>query len=311
MGALLQKGFRVRVLVRKTSNLQWLQGLPLEFVTGEFHELGTLRESVRGVDYVFHLAGAIHAFSKRDYLRANTEATQTLAQAVSEVTPHLKKFIFVSSQAAGGPSLQGRAVSEEDSPHPVSFYGESKLAAEKVLLGFSGNLPLVILRPPTIYGPRETRVLTAFKMMKWRFALAAGFKPKLLSLCYVKDLVTAILQAAFQSHPSGRIYNVVGQRPYEWLELIEAIARAMRRPRYAIFRLPSAFLFSAGLIGEIYSRLTHRPTIFTWQKVREFVQNSWVIDGTRIQRELGWRERVTLEEGIAETVQWYQREKWL
>ena len=308
--SLLQKGFKVRALIRKTSNLQWLKETGIEQVVGDLSE-GSLPAGVfTGVNYIFHLSGVIEALSREDYFKVNTGGTRRLLEAAAQNSPSLKKFVFVSSQAAGGPSRQKEGVREEDPPHPVSHYGESKLAAEKEVLGFARLFPTVILRPPTIYGPREMRVFRAFQMMKRGFALAPGFKPKFISFCYVTDLVEAVFLAAFQDQPSGRIYNVAGPRSYEWLEFIDTIGRALNRS-YRVYRIPASFLSLLGAVGEIYSRLSRRTALFTRQKVKEFVQNSWVIDGSRIREELGWSEKTTLQEGLIQTAAWYHSEGWL
>ena len=308
--SLLARGFTVRVLIRSSSDLRWLDGLQFEQVTGDIR-LGQFPQgALDRVDYVFHLAGVIEATRKKDYFDINRDGTRKLLEAVRSHRRQITKFVFVSSQAAGGPSTGNQAIREDDPPHPVSFYGESKLAAEAAVLEFAKEFPVVILRPPTIYGPRETRVLAAFRMMKQGLALAAGSEPKYISFCYVSDLVKAMLQAALQSQPDGRIYNVCGEKAYEWLEFVAAIGRALGRG-YRVFRIPKPCLFSLGAAGEIYSRLTGRSTLFTWQKVKEFAQNSWVIDGRRIRAELGWREEVDLEEGIITTLDWYRRQGWL
>ncbi|MBI4115766.1 MAG: NAD(P)-dependent oxidoreductase [Candidatus Omnitrophica bacterium] len=294
--ALLKQGFVVRALVRKTTNLRWLKGLPVELVFGDLRKGELPREALKGIDYAFHLAGAIQASSKEAYFQVNTEGTRRLLEALVQDKVSLRKFILVSSQAAGGPGIEGRAVCEDDPPHPVSFYGQSKLEAEKVVLHFSRQIPSVILRPPIIYGPRETKMFAAFRMMKYGFALAAGSQSKLVSLCYVSDLVDAILKAAFQATSSGRVYNVVGERSPEWTQFINAISKAFNR-RYLLLRIPQPVLYLLG--------------IFTRQRVREFIQSSWVIDGTRIREELKWHEKVSLEEGIKQTAEWYQKEGWL
>ena len=308
--SLLEKGIRVRALVRKTSSLRWLKGLSVEFVEGDVADRASIRGALAGTDYVFHLAGTIQALSKKEFYDINVEGTRHLLDAVVENKAHLKKFVLVSSQAAGGPSEGEKPVGEEDPPHPVSHYGESKLAAEKLTLQFAKELPLVVLRPPTIYGPRETRVYQAFQMMKKGIGLAVGRRHKFISVCYVGDLVKAILMAAFQSRPSGRVYNVAGEKPYEWVEFLNAMSHAMKH-RYRLFRIPVPLLYLLGAGGELYSRLSRHSSLFTWQKVKEFVQHSWVIDGTKIRQELGWHEKTSLQEGMIKTTVWYRRAGWL
>lgn len=308
--SLIQKEFKVRALVRRTSDRRWLKQPGVEILPGNLNDAGSLKPVLHGVDYIFHLAGLIEAPSQEAYDRINVEGTRALLQAVRMAGGSLKKFILVSSQAAGGPSAPGQAVQEDDLPRPVSEYGRSKLVAEKVVLEFAGVFPVVILRPPTIYAPRDSRVLTAFRMMKRGFALAPGSQSKWISFCYVSDLIEALLRAALQATPSGRIYNVAGERPHEWLEFIDAIGKAMGRT-YRLYRIPLSMLFLLGLGGELYSRLSGRRTVFTRQRVREFAQHSWVIDGNRIRKELGWQERVSLQEGMRRARTWYEENGWL
>lgn len=308
--ALLQRGFKVRALLRPSSNLEWLKHLEIEKVLGELGE-GTLPQGLfDDVQYIFHLAGAIEASSKEEYLKINAGGTRILLEETVRQNLTIKKFILVSSQAAGGPSAGKNPVKEDDPPHPVSYYGESKLEAEKIALGYKDKFPVVILRPPTIYGPRDRRVFAAFKMMHWGFALAVSSTPKWVTLCYIDDLVEAILEAAFQPQESGRIYNVAGPEAYEWCDFIDCLYRVRNRP-YRLWRLPKWLLFMVGLGGEIYTRVTGRKSVFTWQRVREFVQNSWVMDGKRIQEELGWREKKSVEENVAFTASWYRQAGWL
>lgn len=236
-------------------------------------------------------------------------ATRRLLEAATTCRS-LRKFLFVSSQAAGGPSNGKLGTKENDSPHPVSYYGQSKLDAEKEVLSFSAKFPVVILRPPTIYGPRDTRVFTAFRMMKRGFALAAGSREKWISFCYISDLITALLSAWNQSQAEGKIYNVSGDRAYEWLELVEEMAKTLS-VSYRLYRIPDPLFYLIGLGGEIYTALSGRSSIFTRQRVKEFIQNSWVMNGDRIRRDLGWQEKVTIQEGMARTAEWYQAEGWL
>ncbi len=153
---LLAEGAEVQCLVRPSSNLTWLSSPHLTLVPGDFHDSASLAPAVADVDVVFHVAGATRAARRAGYFRGNLEATCNLLQACQEYGPEDQKFLFVSSLAAAGPS-PGHPLTEDLEPHPVSAYGESKLAAERAIVR-GVNEGIHILGPDrdeTIPTPRE------------------------------------------------------------------------------------------------------------------------------------------------------------
>jgi nucleoside-diphosphate-sugar epimerase len=132
--ALIRKGVQVRCLLRKTSDSKWLKSLPMEFVHGDFNDRTSLENAVRGVDWVLHLAGVTKAIKEETYFEANGLGTENLIHACLENNPRLQKFIYISSQAAAGPSRNGRNKKELDPCEPVSIYGRSKREGEEIVL---------------------------------------------------------------------------------------------------------------------------------------------------------------------------------
>src|SRR5436305_1916990 len=142
-------GMRVRCLARRQSG-----GAPaeVETVVGDYETGVGLREAVDGADIVIHLAGVTKALRRSDYYRGNVQAAESLARVSGAVA----RFVHVSSLAAVGPSPEGQDVTEATQPQPVSEYGRSKLAGEQAVRGL---LPAaVVVRPPVVYGPRDTDV---------------------------------------------------------------------------------------------------------------------------------------------------------
>lgn len=160
---LLQQGHQVTCLVRRQSNLTWLQNLPVTYSYASLSSGEGLEQAVAGMDWIFHLAGVTKARDRQGYVDGNVTITTRLLQACRS-QPGLKKFVYVSSQAAAGPSLAGIPLTEADAPHPISIYGECKLAAEKEVLSISGELPVVVLRPPSVYGPETATFWFTFRM---------------------------------------------------------------------------------------------------------------------------------------------------
>ena len=308
--ALLQRGMQVRCLVRKTSNLKWLQGLPVEWATGDCCDNASLIEAVKGVDQVFHLAGVTKAVREETYFQVNGRGTENLVHACLENNPHLEKFIYLSSQAAAGPSRNGCKKKETDQCEPVSPYGRSKRMGEELALAHAANLPLVILRPPVVYGPRETDLYTYVRL------LSKGIHPCLMgqdqhfNLCYVQDVVEAILVASEMTGFRGEIFFVSDGIDYDVEEIGDAFVRAMGGTAHRI-PVPRWVLYGMASVSEIFSKFSGKPPLINRGKVEEMVQRNWVCDISKAQNMLCFEPRVPLAQGAKLTVGWYRREGWL
>ncbi|UCG38906.1 MAG: NAD-dependent epimerase/dehydratase family protein, partial [bacterium] len=207
---LLENGCEVRCLVRNRGKLGWLLGKPVTVFEGDLGSHGVLRSGASGVDAVFHLAGLTAAASREQYRLVNAGGCGNLARASLEADEPPGVFVYVSSLAAVGPSYNDTAVEESRAPHPVTEYGRSKLEGERVLAGM-GPLPLVVVRPPAVYGPRDREILPLFRLA------ARGFLPIFnpaarISMVHVRDLVKGILASAeggragetyFLAHPQA------------------------------------------------------------------------------------------------------------
>ena len=166
MEALLQRGVQVRCLVRPTSHLKWLKGLPVEIIYGDCQEKDSLGPGVKDVDLVFHLAGVTRAIAAKTYFEVNALGTENLIQACLEHNTRLQKFIYLSSLAAAGPGRNGEKKKESDPCEPVSPYGRSKRRGEELALSQAHELPLLILRPAAVYGPRDKAFLGSFSVSR-------------------------------------------------------------------------------------------------------------------------------------------------
>jgi len=96
--ALFQKGVQVRCLIRKTSDLTWLKGLPIELIHGDCNDKASLGEAVKDIDQVFHLAGVTKAIEEKTYFEVNALGTESLIHACLNNNPQLQKFIYLSAK---------------------------------------------------------------------------------------------------------------------------------------------------------------------------------------------------------------------
>ncbi|GBD06385.1 3 beta-hydroxysteroid dehydrogenase/Delta 5--_4-isomerase [bacterium HR21] len=310
--ALLERGLPVRCIVRRQSNRRWLEGKPVELVEASLTEPDSLPRAVAGVEVVYHVAGLIAARSFEEFLRGNRDATANLITALLRHAPNLRRFVFLSSLAAVGPAASlAEPVTEETPPHPLTAYGKSKRAAEEVVLSAAAELPVTIVRPPAVYGPRDAATLPFFRSVRFGIAPLIGFRTKYLSLIHVRDLVHGILLAAEAECAVGRTYFISSEEFYTWEQLVEAAREALGRRRVVRLRVPHALVMGLATVAEVAGWVSRRPPVFDFEKGRDIIQPYWICSTERARTELGYRQRIGLAEGMFETVCWYREHGWL
>jgi dihydroflavonol-4-reductase len=308
--ALVQGGAWVRCLIRRTSDARWLRDLPVDYVYGDCRDKSSLKEAVHGVDQVFHLAGVTKAVKDETYFQVNAYGTENLVHACLEHNPDLQKFIYVSSQAAAGPSRNGCKKTETDHCEPVSSYGRSKRLGEELALAHVHELPLVILRPPVVYGPRETDLYIFLKLLAKRIQPFISGLDQRFTLCYVQDVVQAILLASEMDASRGEIFFLSDGTDYCVEEIGKTFAQAMDITPIHI-RIPRWAIFGMARVSETLSKFSGKPPLINKGKVDEMVQRHWVCDISKAQTVLCFQPRVALTAGAKQTVDWYRREHWL
>ena len=306
LAALAEHRRPARCLVRVTSDLRWLSPGSAEMCHGSLDEPTGLERALKDVGVVFHLAGVTSAANPSLYGRVNVEGTRRLVQAMATHAPGAL-LVLCSSLAAAGPAPADRPRRESDPPRPIGPYGESKLTAER-LVAFS-PLRHVIVRPPTVYGPRDRDVLAMFRWVARGIAPRIGPAEQRLSLVYVHDLVRGLLLAATRGAPGG-VYYVTDGAVHRWREVVGVIAAAVgTRPRE--LRVPVPVAYAAGAVARAVARVSSRKPLLTPERVRDMIQTDWTCDDTRARVELGYRSEITLVEGIRETACWYRAHHWL
>jgi len=309
--ALAKRGYRVRCLVRKTSNLRWLKGIHLEFVYGDVTDASSLPDAVHQVDYVYHMAGVVEAKETETFYDVNVQGTHNLLQACVEEAPQLKRFVFASSQSAAGPCEAAICLDESDTPHPVTHYGRSNLEAEGVVLSYTDRLPVSIIRPPAVYGPRDTMILPYFKIVKM------GFKPmlgvthkKYISLSYVCDLVRGFILAGESEKSIGEVYFIGDEKIYSRGEVLDGIAEALSV--HAIrFHVPDFFVHVLVKLSPLIKMIVPSSATLSSGKATELVQKYWLCDVSKAKHELGFESKIGLRDGLRITANWYKKQGWL
>ncbi len=308
--ALLEKGYRVRCMVRRTSDLTHVEGLPVEWAYADVGAEEELHRACTGIDAVCHCAALTRALDREAFLRVNAGGTVALARACLAANPGLWRFLFVSSQAAAGPSQgAGDVVDETHSPRPVTWYGESKQAAEQALGELADRLPLTVVRPSAVFGPRDRDFFAYFDLVRRGLSLQLGRHPRQISLIYVRDLIDLLLRALASEEAKGQTYFGCGPA-HSYRELSDSIARALdRRPLH--LTLPEAVLTPMAWWARLQGRLTGEPALLNDQRIVDLRHRFWLCSGEKARRELGFEAQYDLDRAVQQTADWYLENGWL
>ena len=307
---LLEQGYDVTCLVRDTHHLSWLQGRNISVIRGDCTDADSLKAAARGVSMVIHLAGLTKAKHASEYYRVNYQGTRNVLTACAETSPGLRKFVFISSLAAAGPSPDGRPLTESDEPRPVSDYGKSKLLAEQEALRYRDRFPVVILRPSAVYGPRDRDMFELFRWACRGVTLSMAGGERFINPCFVSDLARAVLKAATTTTPSGSIYFIAESRTYSWTEFRQTLL-ATGGVSAVDIKVPVAAAYGIGLISELVALFGSRAAVTSRQKIREAAQRSWLCSTAKAETELGFSHAFSLKQGLGITWQWYRQNHWL
>jgi nucleoside-diphosphate-sugar epimerase len=273
-------------------------GLPDAVAVGDIGPATDWRAALAGARCVVHLAARAHVMSESaadplaEYRRANVEATSRLARQAADAG--VRRLVFMSSIKVNGESSE-RPYTEGDAPRPEDAYGVSKWETEQALAAIAAatGLEIVVLRPPLVYGPGvKGNFLRLMRLVERGMPLPLGSIANRRSLIHVGNLADAVLAALDAPGAAGRTYLAADGEDVSTPALVRAIAQALGT-RARLLPCPAALLnFGAALAGR--------------RAQAERLTGSLQVDATLLTRELGWRPRVTLAQGLAETARWFR-----
>jgi len=298
------------VLLRRNSDTRFISGrLPgVEVRYGSITDSASLQQTLQGVTHVIHCAGCIKAQPASQFYEINQKGTRNVVEAVNSASGTVRRLVHISSLAAAGPAPAEKPARENDAPSPVSEYGRSKLAGEQEVRAHC-RAEYVILRPPAVYGPRDSGFLSIFKAVK-RHVLPLPPRRQVLSLVFIRDLVDAVLSCLEHPAAAGKTYFVANPQTVTARRMAHEIAAQMR-----VWTLPlplsAPLLWPVCVAEELRARLTGKARLLSLQKYAELRAPGWVCDPTLMRTDLGYECRTPLEKGIAETLDWYRTQAWL
>ncbi len=321
----LAAGAEVWAALRATSSRRYLPDPRIRFIElnlGDHDKTAASlarRAAEHGAwDYIVHAAGITKSIRPSRFYEVNTVATEDFASLVMEHGLVKERFVFVSSLSACGPVREERIASHvpyyapitpADTPRPDTAYGISKLEAEKRLRTIDG-LPLVIVRPTGVYGPRDRDYFVMAQSIARGMEVTLGRQPQMLSFVFVRDLAEAILLACERGKTQAT-YFVSDGEAYEDRYFTLLLKKALGKRHTLRARLPEAVVWLACAACGSIGRMTGKATTLNPDKFRIMRQRNWLCDISDTVGDLGYRPRYSLERGVTETINWYKEQKWL
>jgi dihydroflavonol-4-reductase len=306
--ALLERGIKPRLFVLRgctTSNLPAGQS-DLEIVRGDLLSGDGVDDAVEGIDTIFHLAAVTKGYDRRHFVGPNLTFMKNLIASLHKRRRTVHRLLFLSSLAATAiEDLDpGQYVDESRQRPPQLYYGLGKRKAEQLLERNAHGIPYTIIRAPTVYGPRDLKLLPYFQ------AVARGIRPLVgtggqeFSLIFVQDLVDGMIVAA-DSPVSNRMFYLASQEVINWRTFTRYIMRAVGS-RAVPVAIPKAVFEITFLAKDFANRLGMPASSMYWNKAKTFRFRRFVCSCERARREIGFNPKVTLGEGMEITVRWYR-----
>lgn len=303
--SLLARNWDVTCLIRPKSRTDNLSGLPVQRVRGDIDDIPSLEAAIHGQDFIFHAAGRIRSAPKDIYDRANHRFTKNLAHACLANNPDIKRFVYISSVAASGPSLPGQRKNETQACAPTSEYGRSKLRGEQALYAVWDRLPVTIIRPPSVYGPQQLETELLLKTIRRRIVPLLKEKGEATTLIYIKDLINGIILAALSQKTSGQIYYLTDGQNYSWRHIILTAKDQVLGKSFSL-PIPENLILFFAWISDLLNT-TGLANIHFGRKIwRAMVQTPWVFSSAKAEMDFGFKPKYSLQAGLKETVQYDQ-----
>jgi dihydroflavonol-4-reductase len=305
---LVAAGDAVRVLVRRTSRLEFLDNLPVERAEGDLRDAGSIARAMKGVRRVFHVAADYRLWARdpEEIYDSNVGGTRRLLEAA--VREGVSRIVYTSTVATIAVSHGAHDALPDESTaatvdQMIGHYKRSKFLAEaEAKKAAAEGVPVVIVNPTTPVGPGDWkptptgRIIVDFLSGKMPAYVDTG-----LNLVAVEDVAAGHLLAAERGRAGERY--LLGARNMTLKQILEALATITGRPAPRV-RLPHAVALAAGYADEWFSRLVGRDPRIPVEGVKMSRHRMFVATG-KAERELGFAPG-PVEAALERAVRWYQ-----
>lgn len=306
---LVHDGFQVRALVRQSADPSYLRSLGVEIVLGDLSDSPVLEAALRDCSQVYHLAAktTTSRATRNEYYTVNVQGTENLCRAA--IKAKVGRFVHGSSAGIYGLFFDA-PVDESSKANPNSFYRHSKYLAEKAVLDHhrNHNLPVVIARLSSVYGQRSENWRKLFQDVATKQFRMIGSGNNRIQMGYVCDIVDGLRLCADTPGIEGRDYILTGSESVTVRDFVDLIADEACVEK-SFRTIPSAPFYPIGRLGNLAFRIFRWEIPFSHQT--DFFLTEKVFSITKAKTDLGYSPKVTLKEGIKQTMKWYRENGYI
>ncbi len=300
--------------IRPTSSKKYLANPALHFFNIDFSNEVKLDNCLMAFckqygrfDYIIHTAGITKSMYKSDFSKINFENTKRFVQALQRNDLVPDKFVFVSSLASFGPSMNDCPIKSVSFQQPITEYGKSKLNAEN-FLNSNPDFPWLIINPTAVYGPRDKDFLVLLKSIRNHLEIYIGKRKQVLSFIHVQDLVQAIFLGMESAAVKQKI--LVSDLKNCSSETFNQLVKNNLHIKTITVVVPSFIADFAAVLSEGIGHISGKVPILNRERLKEFKAKNWSVECDEIVK-LGFVPTYNLEEGLRQTINWYISNGWI
>jgi nucleoside-diphosphate-sugar epimerase len=303
---------RVRALCRSGSDTAFLRSLGTEIIDGDLTDREVVRRACTGVDVVYHAAARVGDWGPwEDFVHVSVDGTQHLLDGAAAAG--VRRFLHISSISVYGHVDGDGKVFDESAPlgvnlHKWSYYTRAKIEAEKRIWAMhaSGRMPVTVIRPSWLYGPRDRATLPRLiDSIRSRKLKIIGDGKNRLNVVHAGNVAEAAILAADSDRAVGEAYNcchdgLLPQRAY-----FDGIANAIGEPPITK-SVPYRVAYSAAFLMECFGHAfrTKKPPLVTRYAVWLMGRRCF-FECNKLKEHVGWSSSVGYAQGIADAVRDY------
>lgn len=313
----LARGYDVWAGIRRSTSKKWIDRPGVSFLYLDFENSASLPSALSTAlppgerwDYIVYNLGATKCLRFADFSHINYDYLRSFTDALHSAGMEPEKLLYMSSLSVMGPGDEKtyRPFDEKSVPQPNTRYGASKLKAEMWLA--TCGIPNIIFRPTGLYGPRDHDYFLMLESIAKGVDFSVGYRRQTLTFLYAADLARAVFDA-LEKAPAGRTYCLAEGRSYTQKEFRDIARRLMGRRLVVPVRMPLWAVKAVSALAEKWGVIRLKPSTLNRDKYRIMKQRNWNVDSSAARRDFGFEPRVSLEEGLRESIDWYRANGWL